>query len=279
MAKMIPNGFLRGEKTMTSSRRLDAIEESLTPEQVILKWVEDSNRFESLAEYIEAEQSKNGSDVPIWAGLEKSIQNIMKGMDLKAVQLATLKAKREVIFRYWIRIYLAELVASHIPLLEALDALCTEFTRSAIKEKGIDRLCASVERFDEFKYWFHSFFSLVLNLNCAAKYLQSKYFYDRPILWRSSAKVLEYMMDRGLQLSSFWSDCFFLMPPDRTKSGEIDDEFEIPPEIDWDALEKSIDPIENARSIVARARSSALAAVGDRDAAVAFLIPRDEASR
>jgi len=261
---------------MRTNNRLNEIDESLVPEQVILNWLKDSNRFDSFREYSAWGIGREESTEPIWLKMAASIEKQNKTVDPKTVRFVRNKAVREVEFRYQLRLLMAEEVEVQIQTLKLLKALCLEGFCYARRELASP---TDLDRYGAHKSYFQSFATTILRLNRWVEYLRSKYFENCEILWRSEIEDLNECMKVAKNLFIWWEEnCLVFETRVRgmdyeayLESADTDADIDIPPEFDWEALEKSIDPIEETKVLIALARSHALRLIGDDKAADAFV--------
>ena len=88
---------------MTASRRLDAVEDSLSPIQCVLRWLNEAHAHGSLEAYVGATLDQDPDDWPgnrLCREAERSARAAFRGRDLEQIERAIRKARRETLFRF-----------------------------------------------------------------------------------------------------------------------------------------------------------------------------------
>jgi hypothetical protein len=86
-------------------KRIDKIEESLTPRQAVLLWLEEASEFRSLQNYVLSLKGGPQSAFPLYRlpdQIERSVRSAMTGHPRTAVEAATAKGIRDVAFLYYL---------------------------------------------------------------------------------------------------------------------------------------------------------------------------------
>jgi hypothetical protein len=256
---------------MTHSSRLDAVEESLTPKQVIFEWFEEVRNFESFGEYSAWVAERFETDQPIdppSMRIEAFIRKRFKGANSEELQSALRSAVREVSFLHSLCLLMNEEIESRARLLAVHGTLCVECTTFALHEEDCP---IPVNQLSKYQKYFYSYATEVFRLNAAVEYLQEKFFDGHSILWKLQAEQLDQHVKKVNRLAVQWEIHFLIL--ERKKGTPQDADANIPFEFDVEAIEQSIDPVEWTKSIIALARSDALVEVGDDDAAAGFILP------
>jgi hypothetical protein len=256
---------------MTSNSRLDEIEKSLSPMQVIFEWLAEVRNFESFQDYNAFVAERFETDQPIdppSMRIEASIRKRFKGKDSEELRSALRTAVREVSFLHSLCLSINDEIGSRARLLRIHGTLCVESIVSALHEQDCP---IAVERLDRYQQYFYSYATEILGLSAAVEYLQEKFFDGHSILWKLQAEQLDQHVKKVNRLAVQWEIHFLIL--ERKKGTPQDADANIPFEFDVEAIEQSIDPVEWTKSIIALARSDALVEVGDDDAAAGFILP------
>jgi hypothetical protein len=268
---ILPNGFRQWKKTMRHNSRLDAVEESLTPKQVIFEWFEEVRNFESFREYSAWVAERFETDQPIdppSMRIEAFIRKRFKGANSEEIQSALRSAVREVSFLYSLCLLMNNEIESQDRPLMVHGTLCVECANFAFREEDCP---TGVNQFSKYRKYFYSYATEVFRLKAAVEDLQEKFFDGHLILWKSQAKQLDQHVKQVNRLAVWWEDHFLNL---EVKKGTPEKTIvDIPFEFDLEAIEKSIDPVEWTKSIIGAARSEALEEVGEHDAALDFIQP------
>ena len=86
-------------------KRIDKIEDSLTPRQAVLLWLEEASQFGSLQAYILSLRGGPQSAFPLYRlpdQIDRSVRSAMTGHPRAAVEAATAKAVRDVAFLHYL---------------------------------------------------------------------------------------------------------------------------------------------------------------------------------
>ena len=89
----------------STSKRLEAIESSLTPKQAVLLWMEEAHRFNSINEYVLSLLEGPDSAYPLYRlpdQIEKSAKEMMKGRPRSETSKFIQEKVRDVIFLFFL---------------------------------------------------------------------------------------------------------------------------------------------------------------------------------
>ncbi len=87
---------------MTVARRLAAVEESLSPTQCVLRWVNEAHAYGSLSAYIDATLDQDPDDFPanrLCREAERAARRPDRSRTAEQIEQAVRKARREALFR------------------------------------------------------------------------------------------------------------------------------------------------------------------------------------
>jgi len=254
--------------------RLDQVENSLTPKQTVIAWLERAQKFESLEGYCGWILQQPGEHVPIRVlarQIEASIRGRTKGEDPENIQTAVRQAQREGISLFCLCLKANQDFASHSRPIALMAMLSVECVGSAIRET---KNPTDLGRWGNYQNYFRMYATEVFNLKASIEYLEKKYFDGHPMLWKSQAGELNLHVAQIDQIALLWNDVFVLLNLEESRSrGRGARKSDSPGELDLDleALKKLVDPIAWTRNLIHHARADALAMIGDTDAAISVL--------
>ncbi len=92
---------------MTQDRRLDKVARALTPKQVVVLWLEEPLRFESIYEYLDFVRGQPESYAPIprpTEQIDQAIRREMRGQPKEVIQAYVHRAVKDVVFLIKLRL-------------------------------------------------------------------------------------------------------------------------------------------------------------------------------
>jgi hypothetical protein len=263
----------------TTTKRLDDLNDSLTPEQAFFAWMEDViGRFESRFAYgawlIDHEEQHPNLILirPVVARVRANI----KAERPEETHQAVLLAFRKVAFLYYLFLKIDFEIESKANVVRLYTLLAFEGFFSAVQQlflsdleihSGLEihsvlDLHFSLPKSSTTK-WFNLVANDVLACKAALEQIQAKYFGGRRILFKSAADELAIQLKSIEELGEMWDGKPGLIP-----GAKIDDDATRPPILE--GLRKSIDPSRKIKTLVNEAKIETLETIGETDAAARF---------
>jgi hypothetical protein len=173
-------------------RRIDKVEGSLTPRQVVLLWLEEATQFSSLREYVLSIKDQPNSAFPLFRlpdQVEQSARRAMRGKPHDEVERAVRSSVRDVAFLYYLVVQinsreLMERRANSLHLMLVIERLCSFLSNEPLSGSRHAQWLEFVAALGLRLYGFAS----------AADHMGRQYFGGRSPLFPESAECLASLL-------------------------------------------------------------------------------------
>ena len=253
-------------------RRLDRIEESLSPKQIVIASIEEANQFESLFEYA-VWQGNRLRDPSIADTLsqrvEIGIRSRMQGEPSDVVQKSVRAAVRETVFLESLQLQVNHYFAQHREAIDLYGKLLLARAGAMFQEAMAGPLDCNLAITHEENLG--SFLMRVFTLKTATEEVAARYFDNHQVLLKWHAKDLEQFVERINEIEDRFQSVSSLEyrryhpgkePPSRDRGR--DDTIR--------TLKRSIDPTELVKLLVDLANVDTLNLMGDRQALLRLFV-------
>ena len=248
-------------------KRIDKIEDSLTPRQAVLLWLEEASQFGSMRAYVLSLQGGPQSAFPLYRlpdQIERSVRRAMTGHPRPAVEAATAKAVRDVAFLYYLLVQInGRALADHRANCFQL-MLVIERLRFFLLDEPL-----AGERHEHWLEFVDNLSERLFALEGAETRIAAQYFGGRSPLFPDAAENLRSLQTQFVGMIELYNDR--LLDADlRPKRGRKQVP---PPSIDLEALrERSGDAaVSLVHELVTAAKVEALLMVGERKQAFSLM--------
>jgi hypothetical protein len=248
-------------------KRIDKVEESLTPRQAVLLWLEKATQGGSMRAYVLSLKGGPQSAFPLYRlpdQIDRSIRSAMTGHSRTAVEAATAKAVRDVAFLYYLLVQingreLADRRANCLQLMLVIERLRTFILGDPLNGERQDQWREFVANLSERLYAFEG----------AAERIAAQYFGRRSPLFPDTADSVRSLHAQFMGMIELYNDRLEdddLRPkPGRKRS--------LPAPIDVEALRRHSADAATAlvHELVTAAKVEALIMIGERKQAFALM--------
>jgi len=119
-------------------QRLDRVENSLTPKQAIILWMQEAHQFPSMGDYVKSLLDKPESAFPLWRlpeQVERAARDAMKGQPKPTIEMAVRRAVRDVVFLFHLHQHLNRKAMEEQRAWNLLLVVLAERLRGMIREE------------------------------------------------------------------------------------------------------------------------------------------------
>jgi len=251
----------------TTTKRLDDLIDSLTPEQAFFVWMEDViSRFESSFEYGAwlNDHEQQHPDLILTRPLLIRVEASMKGDSRRETRNAVLRAFWQVALLYCLFWEIDNDIESTANEIQLYTILASKGFSSAVQQDLLsDREIPTPLPKSSTTRHFNHVAKEVLARKAALEQIQTKYFGGRKILLKSAADQLAVQLTYIEAIGELWDEKPGLIP-----SAKSEEDATQPPILQ--DLKKSIDPSLKVRALVNAAKIQALKTIGETKAASKF---------
>jgi hypothetical protein len=259
----------------TTEKRMDKIAKSLTPEQALIAWLEEAQKFESVNEYA-MRVIERPEDFPhlgdIVEQVELAVSDRTQGEPEEKVRKAIRNAVREASFLYFLHFQVNRHFCSVAQAMSLRSLLLLERSSGSLRNP-----IPSESDADGDGNWRDDLRSHALEaftLNAAIEQLSQRYFDNHQILWRSAAEQLKSNIEVIYWIKNRREDLFYFANWKRSRGKKRhpgSHEKERPNfDFDLELLKESIDPKNAGKFLVDLAYAETLEFMGDRKGALKF---------
>jgi hypothetical protein len=248
-------------------KRIDKVEESLTPRQAVLLWLEEATQCGSMRAYVLSLKGGPQSAFPLYRlpdQIDRSVRSAMTGHSRTAVEAATAKAVRDVAFLYYLLVQingreLADRRANCLQLMLVIERLRTFILGDPLNG----------ERHDQWREFVANLSERLFALEGAAERIAAQYLGGRSPLFPEETDNLRSLHTQFVGMIELYNDR--LLDADlRPRRGR---KLVAPPPIDLEALRKRTSDAATAlvHELVTAAKVEALIMVGERKQAFSLM--------
>jgi hypothetical protein len=253
----------------SSKRRLDKIEVSLTPKQVILLWLEEAHRHDTMKQYVHSLKQGPESAWPLAILPEKvatAVEQAMKGQPKQEVNRMARQAVRDVLFLFHLHQQVnGKLMERQEAFLYRLRWLRAELRRlryqktvSQVSPSGIRTGVPKSQDLTRWQKETELFLTELQGLHLALRTISKRYFDQHDLLFPALAEGLNYLVKAMEGLVEMFNED--LAPKKRARADVV-------------AVEARARTVGSAQMVflVDMAKAEALDAMGENSAAVAIV--------